>query len=64
MVGGDFNAIRFVNERITRSMRDFDDFVRCANLRDSPLTNAKYTWTNRQNSLVVCRLDKFLPSGD
>lgn len=47
-MGGDFNVIRFGHEkngagRITRSMHDFDDFVRCTNLRDSPLTNAKYT---------------------
>lgn len=69
MIGGDFNVIRFIHEkngvsRITRSMRDFDDFVRCANLRDSPLSNTKYTWTNGQYSLVLCRLGRFLASGD
>lgn len=48
VVGGDFDVIRFVDEkssggRINRSMRDFDEFVRYGNLRDSPLCNAKYT---------------------
>lgn len=33
VIGGDFNVIRFINEKniggqITRSMRDFEDFVR------------------------------------
>lgn len=48
VVGGDFNVIRFVNEKnngggITKSMRDFEDFVRGARLRDIHLCNAKYT---------------------
>lgn len=51
MIGGDFNVIRFASEkcpsgRTTRSIRDFNDFVCFGRLRDSPLCNAKFTWTN------------------
>lgn len=50
---GDFNVIRFVKEkkpigRITRSMRDFANFVSKAELFDSLLSNACFTWTNGQ----------------
>lgn len=51
VIGGDFNVIRFVSKkgprgRITYSMRDFEEFVRFGCLWDSPLSNAKFTWTN------------------
>lgn len=51
VVGVNFNVIHFTHEknlggRITRSMRDFEEFVRSSNLQDNPLCNAKYTWTN------------------
>lgn len=43
MVGGDFNVIRFVHEKnrggSTKSKRDFNDFDRFGNLRDSSLYN-------------------------
>lgn len=69
MVGGwdlgwDFNVIRFTYEknkqnRITRSMQDFEEFVSCNGLWDGPWPNGKYTWTNGQ---TFCRLDRFLVS--
>lgn len=48
---GDFNVVRFAHEknhaeRITRSMRDFGDFVNQCALCDCPFLNAKFTWTN------------------
>lgn len=60
--------IRFVHEknsygRVTRSMRDFDEFVRVGNMRDCPLSNAKYTWSNGQKNMVLYRLDRFLVIG-
>lgn len=69
VVGGHFNVIRFVHEknsggRITKSMRDFDGLVRSARLRDSPLSNAKFTWMNNQSRLVLSTLDRFLVSRD
>lgn len=50
-IGGDFNVIRFIHEKsppgvMTRSMRDFNEFVQGHALRDICLTNAKFTWTN------------------
>lgn len=50
-IGGDFNVIRFVHEknsstRVTKSMQDFGAFVNECSLRDCPLLNAKFTWTN------------------
>lgn len=32
---------------MTRSMRDFNEFVQTHSLRDISLFDAKYTWTNR-----------------
>lgn len=69
VMGGDSNVFRFTNERrprgrITQSMRDFDDFVCEKGLRDSPLCNAKFTWTNRQENPILCKWDKFLVSCD
>ncbi|KAL7212903.1 hypothetical protein ACSBR2_015574 [Camellia fascicularis] len=62
---GDFNVIRKVSEefngnRIKRVMSDFDGFIRESELVDPPLFNAKFTWSNLQENLVCCRLDRFL----
>lgn len=69
LVGEDFNVIQYIHEknsggRITRNMRDFEEFVRSSNLRDIPLSNAKYTWTNGQDYPILNKLDKFLTSSD
>lgn len=37
--------------------------MRFGNSRDGLLCNARYTWTNGQEQLVMSRLDKFLVSG-
>lgn len=47
---------------MNRSMRDFNSFVQAHALRDSQMTNANFTWTNGQESLVLCWLDRFLVS--
>lgn len=65
VLGGDFNVVRLVAEklygvRITRSMRDFDAFIRDCSLRDIPLSNTRFTWSNMQENLVCSRLDRFL----
>lgn len=46
MVGGDFNAIRFSNERkggciINQAMKDFSDWIWLYELVDLPLGGAK-----------------------
>ena len=64
-VGGDFNVVRWVNEKFnspsaTRSRKEFDDLIRELNLVDLPLSNAQFTWTNFRNDPICCRLDRFL----
>ena len=64
-VGGDFNVIRRILEKLggsnlTSSMRDFDGFIRGCELIDPPLRNAPFTWLNMQDSPVCKRLDRFL----
>lgn len=69
IVGGDSNVIRFsyeknVGSRVMRSMRDFRTFVNDCALRDCPMLNAKFTWTNGQDQPIMCHLDRFLVSFD
>ena len=50
-VGGDFNVIRRISEklgdsRLTFNMRCFDEFIRESGLLDPPLRNAAFTWSN------------------
>lgn len=61
--------IRFVHEknnggRTTRSMRDFGEFVHSWGLKDSPLSNAEFAWTNGQENPTLCHLDRFWVSMD
>ncbi|XP_077221629.1 uncharacterized protein LOC143855396 [Tasmannia lanceolata] len=67
IVGGDFNTIRFPEEknpvgRITTSMRKLSDFILEHELVELPLEGARYTWTNNQDRLVLRRLDRVLIS--
>lgn len=66
-LGGDFNVVRFLSEksnggRVTKSMKEFCEFIRETNLCDPPLQNAEYTWSNLSENVVWCRLDRFLYS--
>lgn len=45
-------------------MREFNKLVQEWGLRYSPLSNARYTWTNGQENLIMCRLDRFMMSRD
>lgn len=45
-------------------MKNIDEFVMIGNLRDSPLSNTKYTWLNGHNNPTMSRLDRFLVLGD
>ncbi|GKV49208.1 hypothetical protein SLEP1_g55970 [Rubroshorea leprosula] len=63
-VGGDFNAVRSVEERagsngVSKEMEEFDRFIHDAGLVDLPLTGRKYTWFN-SNGLHMSRIDRFL----
>ena len=68
-VGGDFNVIRRISEKLggsklTSNMRDFDDLIRECELIDPPLRNASFAWSNLQENHVCKRLDRFLFSRD
>ncbi|KAK9934053.1 hypothetical protein M0R45_021214 [Rubus argutus] len=68
-LGGDFNVVRFVSEksnggRTTRSMQDFNDFIRETSLCDPNLHGAEFTWSNLRENVIWCRLDRFLFSTD
>ena len=66
-IRGDFNVVRSLQEkfnsnRITRSMKLFDELVRELNLKDPPLCNGQFTGSNFWDQPVCCRLDRFLYS--
>ena len=64
-VGGDFNVIRRIYEklgasRLTSNMRCFDEFIRESGLFDPPLRNVAFTWSNMQDVPICKKLDRFL----
>ncbi|XP_026420155.1 uncharacterized protein LOC113316149 [Papaver somniferum] len=66
-LGGDFNVILKCDEKkgctkITKSMRDFANFIYTHDLIDLPMKVSRYTWSNGQSNLVMSRLDRFLLS--
>ena len=66
-MGGDFNVVRNIGEKRnswtnTRSMRIYDELIRELELRDPPLNNAQFTWSNFRELPICCRLDRFLIS--
>ena len=68
-IGGDFNVIRRISEklgdsRLTFNMRCFDEFIRESGLLDPPLRNAAFTWSNMQVDPICKRLDRFLFSSE
>ena len=68
-IGGDFNVVRFPNERsrerrLTESMRRFFEVIEELALRDLPLHGGLFTWSGGMNGLSRSRLDCFLISED
>lgn len=62
--GGDFNVIRFPNERLEGSssnvgIRGFDTFIRECGLKYLPLSNAQYTWSIFKGRIISSRLNRF-----
>ena len=69
ILGGDFNVIRFPNEKkggcaISPAMRDFSNWIRFHDLVDLPLRGTDFPWTDIQTDPVLSRLDRFLLSTD
>ncbi|XP_077249376.1 uncharacterized protein LOC143888872 [Tasmannia lanceolata] len=61
-IGGDFNEIRFVEERAgcshySQNMKAFADFIASKDLIDLPLLGAHLTWSRNESR---SRLDRFL----
>ncbi|OIT27923.1 signal peptide peptidase-like 2 [Nicotiana attenuata] len=68
---GDFNTIRFPEERlrcslISRAMEEFSDFIHDLFFIDLPLSRERFTWARAEDSNLRSRLDRFLisPSWD
>ena len=66
-IGGDFNVVKSLQEkfnsnRVTRSMKLFDELVRELNLKDPLLCNHQFIWSNFRYQPVCCRLNRFLIS--
>ncbi|KAL6343049.1 hypothetical protein AAG906_017861 [Vitis piasezkii] len=63
-IGGDFNAVRFLEERrnaprLTTDMRRFTKVIGELGLRDFPLAGGPFTWIGGLNSQAASRLDRF-----
>lgn len=54
-IGGDFNEIKGIGERLgctrsDRGMREFQNFISEMEIRDIPMIGRKFTWSNFQES--------------
>lgn len=66
-IGGDFNEIRHLGERVGSSSRDkgmqeFNDFIDKSEMMDVQLIGRKYTWCNAFDGNKWSRIDRFLIS--
>ncbi|KAL7161870.1 hypothetical protein ACSBR2_042363 [Camellia fascicularis] len=66
-MGGDFNEIRHMGERVgcfrrDRGMQQLNEFIDTSELNDLPLLGRKYTWCNAQESQNWSRIDRVLLS--
>ncbi|XP_028102784.1 uncharacterized protein LOC114302020 [Camellia sinensis] len=64
-LGGDFNKIRNLGERIgtsrrDRGMKEFNDFIDRCEVVDVQMIGRKYTWCNALNGNKWSRIDRFL----
>ncbi|KAL7208281.1 hypothetical protein ACSBR1_030105 [Camellia fascicularis] len=64
-MGGDFNEIRHIGERVgcsrrDRGMKHFNEFIGKCELNDLPLHGRKYTWCNAQESEKWSCIDRVL----
>lgn len=65
VVGGYFNVRRFSYEksnggRISKGMKDFNEFIDSNELMDMPLHGSSFTWSDNRAIPTMVRLDRFL----
>ncbi|XP_028086954.1 uncharacterized protein LOC114287711 [Camellia sinensis] len=66
-LGGDFNEIRNLGERIgssrrDRGMKEFNEFIDRWEVNDLPMVGRKFTWYNAHDGHKWSRIDRFLLS--
>lgn len=69
IVGGDFNIIRFQNEKnkagvISKHSNIFNAIISAYELREINMSGGKFTWSNNQADAVLEKLDRILMSKD
>lgn len=67
LIGGDFNIIRFANEKnndsgVHRHTHLFNSLINSYELREIVMTGGLYTWSNNQEFPVLEKLDRILVS--
>jgi hypothetical protein len=65
LVGGDFNILRFVDEKnkgngTSRFSDGFSAVIDLYNLREIPLSGGQFTWSNNQKNPTLEKLDRIL----
>ncbi|XP_075088318.1 uncharacterized protein LOC142170330 [Nicotiana tabacum] len=66
-IGGDFNVIRFEDEKLgrarnTKAIREFNKTIQDLSLLDLPLHGDEFTWYRSIDNQCASRLDRFLIS--
>lgn len=69
LIGGDFNIIRYANERnkksgIHRHSRIFNTLISFHELRELDMSGGVFTWSNNQENPTLEKLDRLLISKD
>lgn len=68
-LGGDWNVVRFLSERLgctqfAADMIEFSEWIESLSLVDLHLSGNSFTWSNHQKRTIMFRLDRFLVSTD
>lgn len=45
--------------RVTKSLKEFNRFIKDYNLMETPLETEKFAWFSNRERVVFCRLDRF-----
>lgn len=69
MIGGDFNILRFSNEKkklssLSHAFGLFNSIISVLNLRELHLNGGAFTWSNNQDNPTIEKLDRVLISSE